>query len=97
MHYEAQSSICGKDWIQRLLNDPTSEGENQLAVLISESGGRALRENVALLTAQLQAASERAELCRRAVETLACNAHFAPANYPDELRTILTTALGRPY
>ena len=92
-----QSSTCGRDWVRRLLDDPASEAEEQLAALIADSGGRGIRENEANLLAQLQAASERAELHRRALETLVANAHLAPANYTGQLRDILTAALGRAY
>ncbi len=92
-----QPSACGRDWIRALLDDPAPDAETKLAALIAESGGRAFRENEAGLLAQLQAAHDRAELYRRALETLAANPHFAPARYPAELRNILAAALGRPY
>ncbi len=92
-----QPTTCGKEWIRALLDDPTPDAETKLAALVAESGGRSLRENEAGLKAQLRAAFDRAERYRRALETLAANAHFAPSQYPPELREILTTALGRPY
>ncbi len=92
-----QASSCGKEYIHRLIDDPAPEALAELAALVADSGGRALRENEANLKAQLQAASDRAEVYRRALETLAANAHFAPMNYPRELRDLLTAALGRPY
>ena len=92
-----QSTTCGKAWILQLLDNPAPEAEAQLAALIADSGGRAIRENEAGLKAQLQATSDRAELYRRAVEAVASNAHLAPASYPPQLRNILVEALGRPY
>ena len=92
-----QPSQCGRDWIRRLLDDPAPESEAALAKLVADSGGRGLRENIASLKAQLQAAAKDNNRLRRAVESAASNAHIAPAQYPAELRATLTNALGRPY
>ena len=92
-----QPSSCGKEIIRQLLDDPDPMAEENLAAIIANSGARGIRENEAALRGQLQTAVNDATLCRRALETLAANPHFAPANYPSELRTILTAALGRPY
>jgi hypothetical protein len=92
-----QPSSCGKAMIQRMLDDSDPAAEEQLAAFIAQSGGLGIRENEAGLLVQLRVARDDATLCRRALETLAGNSHFAPANYPAELRQILTAALGRPY
>ena len=92
-----QNTHCGRAWVQRLLDNSVSDAETELAALIAESGGLAIRQNEAGLRAQLQAASELAERCRRAIEAVASNPHLAPASYPAELRKILADAIGRPY
>ena len=92
-----QGNACGHNWIRGLLDNPAPEAEEELARLIADSGGRAIRQNEAGLTAQLRTESERAERCRRAIEAVASNPHIAPAAYPPELRDILASALGRPY
>jgi len=92
-----QNTHCGRSWVRELLDNSVPEAEAQLAALIADSGGRAIRHNEAGLKAQLQAVSDRAELYRRAVEAAASNAHIAPSQYPPALRDILTSALGRPY
>ena len=92
-----QNTHCGRAWVQRLLDNSVPDAEAELAGLIAESGGLVIRQNEAGLRAQLQAASERAERYRRAVEAVASNPHLAPASYPAELRNILILALGRPY
>lgn len=92
-----QPSSCGKDWIRRLIDGTEPGAEDALAKLVADSGTRHIRENEAVMRAQLQAAADNAERYRRALETLASNAHIAPAEYPRELRDILIAALGRPY
>ena len=92
-----QTGLCGREWVRRLIDDPSPEAEAELAKLIADSGGRAIRHNEAGMLAQMRAAADRAEVCRRAVETVASNAAFAPADYPPELRAALEAALGRVY
>ena len=92
-----QPSTCGKAFIRQMINDTEPEAEEKLAAFIAESGGLGLRQNIANILAQLQAASDNAERYRRALEALASNAHIAPARYPAGLRAILTEALGRVY
>ena len=92
-----QASQCGREWVRKLLDEPDPAFEAQLAAFIAESGGRGIRLNQVGLLVQLQAASDRAERYRRAVEAIAANPHLTSATYPHELRSILTEALGRPY
>ena len=92
-----QPTSCGKDYIRKLLDDPSPKAEAELAKWIADSGGRGIRENESGLTAQLLAESRISELRRRAVEAAASNPYTPPAQYSPELRRILTEALGRPY
>ncbi len=92
-----QPASCGRDWIRRLIDDPSPEAEAALAKLIADSGARAIRENEAGMRARMLAAAEENNRLRRAVETVAANARLAPASFPPELRDILAAALGRPY
>ena len=92
-----QQGGAGQQWIRGLLENPAPEAEAELAKLIADSGGRAIRQNEAGMRAQLQAIAEQAELYRRAVEAVVCNAGLAPANYPPDLRAALEAAWGRAY
>lgn len=92
-----QASGCGRDWVRRMLDDPSPEAETLLAQLIANSGVRQIRQNEAGLEAQLVATAGVAERYRRALEALISNPHLAPQDYPEALRDILTVALGRTY
>ena len=91
-----QGGACGKSWVRGLLDNPAPEAEEELALLIADSGGRAIRQNEAGMLAQMQAAAEENIRLRRAVEAVASNPGLAPANYPPGLRDALEAALGRP-
>ena len=88
-----QKSVCGQEWVRRLLNDPGEE--NALAALVSESGTHDLRRDLAGMKAQLQLAADDAERYRRALEVVTSNPHIAPANYPETLRQIFNAAFAR--
>jgi len=92
-----QQGGAGQQWIRGLLENPAPEAEAELAKLIADSGGRAIRQNEAGMRAQMQTAAEENIRLRRAVETAVCNAGIAPVNYPPDLRAALEAAWGRAY